>query len=84
MDFYSSEFLTETSTTFSPMDEIAGFKVRPGMFDVNGAMSLSFGVNFTVQTHYGTSVELLLFHYGEDEPYAVLPFPESYQPISQE
>lgn len=79
MDFYSSELLTEVSTTIPPLDEIAGFKVRPGMFNVNGAMALSFGVNFTIQTHSGTSVELLLFHNGEDEPYAVLPFPESYR-----
>ena len=79
MDFYSSELLTEASTTIPPLDEIAGFKVRPGMFNVNGAMALSFGVNFTIQTHSGTSVELLLFRNGEDEPYAVLPFPESYR-----
>ena len=79
MDFYSSGLLPENTATFPPTDEIAGFKVRPGMFDVNGAMDLSFGVNFTVQTHNGTSVELLLFHSGQDTPYAILPFPESYR-----
>ncbi|MDO5550131.1 MAG: alpha-amylase family glycosyl hydrolase [Lachnospiraceae bacterium] len=61
------------------MGEIAGFPVRPGMFDVNGAMALQCGVNFTIHTCYGTRCELLLFHVGEDEPYAVLPFPESYR-----
>ena len=61
------------------MGEIEGFPVRPGMFDVNGATALPGGVNFTVHTHDGTSVELLLFHKKEDEPFAVLPFPETYR-----
>lgn len=33
----------------------------------------------SIHTHGGTSCELLLFHRGEEEPYAVLPFPESYK-----
>jgi len=61
------------------MDEIAGYLVRPGLFDVNGAMALQYGVNFTVHTHEGTGCELLLFKRGEDEPYAVLPFPDTYK-----
>lgn len=62
-----------------PMREIAGFMVRPGLFDMNGAMALTNGVNFTVHTHRGTSCELLLFHKGQEEPFAVLPFPEEYR-----
>ncbi|MFR5601662.1 MAG: glycogen debranching protein [Lachnospiraceae bacterium] len=62
-----------------PMGEIAGFPVRPGMFDVNGAMILPFGVNFTIHTSYGTACELLLFHRGQEEPFAVLPFPKEYR-----
>ena len=62
-----------------PMREIAGFLVRPGIFDLNGAMALTNGVNFTVHTHRGTSCELLLFHTGQEEPFAVLPFPEEYR-----
>ncbi|MEE0807185.1 MAG: hypothetical protein U0M22_06985, partial [Acutalibacteraceae bacterium] len=61
------------------MGEIAGFAVRPGLFDINGAMAMPVGVNFTVHTHDGRSCELLLFHHGESEPYAVLPFPEEYK-----
>jgi len=61
------------------MGEIAGFPVRPGMFEVSGAMALPNGVNFTVHTHQGTYCELLLFHRGEEEPYAVLPFPDEYK-----
>ena len=34
---------------------------------------------FTVHTSGGTSCELLLFHRGEEEPYAVLPFPDEYR-----
>ena len=76
---YSQEALAGHRPVFSPIDEIAGYKVRPGFFDINGAMVLQAGVNFTVHTHGGTSVELLLFHRGDDEPYAVLPFPEDYR-----
>lgn len=62
-----------------PMGIIEGFPVRPGMFDLHGATALSIGVNFTVHTHAGTSCTLLLFHRGEEEPYARLPFPEAYK-----
>lgn len=62
-----------------PMGEIAGYLVRPGMFDINGTTVLPNGVNFTVHTHGGTSCELLLYHEGEAEPYAILPFPEAYK-----
>lgn len=30
----------------TPMGRIAGFPVRPGLFDVNGAMALPNGVSF--------------------------------------
>lgn len=62
-----------------PMDEIAGFRVRPGMYELNGAMAIPGGVNFTVHSCGATSCELLLFHRMEEEPYAVLPFPEHYR-----
>ena len=68
-----------TPISFRPMDEIAGYPVRPGMFDLNGALAIPCGVNFTIHTHGGTACELLLFHRGEEAPYATLPFPESYQ-----
>ena len=62
-----------------PIDEINGFKVRPGLYEQNGATAIPSGVNFTVPTNSGTSVELLLFRNREDEPYAVIPFPENYR-----
>ena len=66
-------------TSIEPMGEICGYPVRPGMFDVNGTIVLPVGVNFTIHTHGGTSCELLLFHRQEQQPYAVLPFPEAYK-----
>ncbi len=62
-----------------PIDEINGFRVRPGMYEQNGATAIPCGVNFTVPTNGGTSVELVLFRSREDEPYAVIPFPENYR-----
>ena len=62
-----------------PIDEINGFKVRPGLYEQNGATAIPSGVNFTVPTNSGTSVELLLFKNREDEPYAIIPFPENYR-----
>lgn len=71
--------MATSQETIKPIDEIAGFPVRPGLFDTNGAMPLQNGVNFTVHTNRGTSCELLLFRKGEEEPFAVLPFPEEYK-----
>ena len=61
-----------------PLDNIAGFDVRPGFYDTNGATAIPGGVNFTVHSHGASRVELLLFHREQDEPFAVLPFPEHY------
>ena len=33
-----------------PMDRIAGFDVRPGFYDINGATAIPGGVNFTVHS----------------------------------
>lgn len=76
---YTQKYLLDHPVPFTPMGKVAGFSVRPGLFDVNGAMALPNGVNFTVHTHNGTSCELLLFHRDEEEPFAILPFPESYK-----
>ncbi|MBQ2426675.1 MAG: glycogen debranching enzyme [Lachnospiraceae bacterium] len=79
MDSYRPDLFSYIPTPPTSTHEIAGFKVRPGLFDINGAMALPNGINFTVHTHHGTSVELLLFHRGQAKPFAVLPFPESYR-----
>ena len=62
-----------------PLDIVGGFEVRPGFYDVNGATAIPGGVNFTVHSHGATSIELLLFHREQDEPFAVLPFPQHYR-----
>lgn len=76
---YGRKYTPDFPISIRPMGEISGYPVRPGMFDVNGAMALPVGINFTIHTHFGTSCELLLFRKGEEEPYAVLPFPQEYK-----
>ena len=76
---YYQKFTSNGPVSVQPMGKIAGYPVRPGMFDKPGAFALPVGVNFTIHTHCGTSCELLLFHRGEEKPYAVLPFPEEYK-----
>ena len=64
----------------NPLDVIAGFDVRPGLFNVPGATAVpAGGVNFTIQSVGATACELLLFHPAQPEPYAVLKFPENYK-----
>ncbi len=62
---------------YPPTDEVAGFPVRPGKFLENGACRVDEGVNFTIHSNGAKSCSLCLFHVGEHEPYAVLPFPDS-------
>ena len=62
-----------------PLNNIAGFDVRPGFYEINGATAIPGGVNFTVHSKGAVSVELLLFHRTENEPFAVLPFPPHYR-----
>ena len=42
--------LSENTLTSRPTDIIAGFPVRPGFFELNGATPLSNGGNFTAHT----------------------------------
>lgn len=79
MKSYHQKFVSNHPYESSPMAEIAGFPVRPGIYDLNGATPLQNGVNFTIHTCGGTSCELLLFHRAQEEPFAVLPFPEAYK-----
>ena len=62
-----------------PLNNIAGFDVRPGFYEINGATAIPGGANFTVHSKGAVSVELLLFHRTENEPFAVLPFPPHYR-----
>lgn len=79
MNLHSQKLTLDYPVSIVPMGKIAGYQVRPGLFDTNGAIASEVGVNFTVHTQNGCSCELLLFHKGEEEPYAVLPFPDEYK-----
>lgn len=67
------------SEQLKPIDTVNGFQIRPGFFREFGAVAIPGGVNFTIHTHGATSCELLLFHRKAEEPYVVIPFPESYR-----
>lgn len=71
--------VAEEELLLKPLDTSAGFPVRPGFYDRNGATALNGAVNFTVHSHGATSCELLLYHREEQEPYARIPFPEKYR-----
>lgn len=62
-----------------PLDEISGFQVRPGIYEINGATAIPCGVNFTIYSYGAVSCELLLFKRTECRPYAVLKFPSHYR-----
>ena len=61
------------------LDNVGGFDIRPGFYEINGATAIPGGVNFTVHSHSATAIELLLFHREAEEPYAVIPFPSHYR-----
>lgn len=71
--------LSDYRKHISACDVINGYEVRPGLYEIYGATAIPGGVNFTVQSVHGTSCELLLFHRMEEEPFAVIPFPENYK-----
>ena len=65
--------------SLEPLDQVNGFKVRPGLFRMAGAYKTGYGVSFTIHSHGATSCTLLLYRPMESEPYAVLPFPKDYR-----
>lgn len=62
-----------------PTDECNGFKIRPGMPLFNGSQILPGCVNFSIYSAGAKSCELVLYHSHEKEPFAVIPFPDSYR-----
>ncbi len=67
------------SINMVPMDNIAGYDVRPGLYEINGATVIPGGINFTINSHQATHCELLLFKRKQTEPFAVIPFPDNYK-----
>jgi len=64
---------------FAPLEEINGFKVRPGEYLHNGATMVEGGISFTIHSNGATACTLCLFREGEEVPYAEIPYPESYR-----
>ena len=62
-----------------PLDEIAGFQVRPGHYNRDGATRAGNGISFTIHSMGATGCTLLLFHPKEKEPFARIPYPETYR-----
>lgn len=62
-----------------PTDEVEGFQVCPGLYGNYGATVFQTAVNFTVHSKGAEFCELLLFHRTQEEPYAVLRFPEHFK-----
>ena len=57
----------------TPLSEVNGFPVRPGLYEYFGAWAIPGGVSFTVHSKGATACEILLYHREEKDPYAVLP-----------
>ena len=62
-----------------PTDIYEGFHIRPGLFFYRGSLIVPGGVNFTIYSAGAKSCALVLFHAQEREPFAVIPYPESYR-----
>ena len=62
-----------------PQEIWYGYPVRPGYFDTFGVSVIEGGLSFTINSSAATNVEILLFHYDADEPFAIIPYPDSYK-----
>lgn len=70
----------EVEYELKALDTVNGYQVRPGFYDQNGATALSNScVNFTVKSQGAKECVLVLFHRGEKEPFAEIPFPTNYR-----
>lgn len=62
-----------------PTREYKGMKLREGKSLPFGATIVPGGVNFSVFSKFAISCELLLYHSGEHNPYAIIPFPDEFR-----
>ena len=60
-------------------NNISGFRVRPGLFLLNGANIVPGGVSFTIHSINATYCELCLFRRAQQEPFAILTFPDNFR-----
>lgn len=68
-----------SNSMLEPLDNVNGFDVRPGNYNLPGATVVPYGVNFTIMSFGATSCVLLLFRRDREEPYAEIPFPDHYR-----
>ncbi|WP_130836951.1 glycogen debranching protein [Lachnoclostridium sp. Marseille-P6806] len=64
---------------FAPTEKIGDYWVRPGLYDISGAMPIPGGANFTMHSNGAAAAELCLFHRKAAEPFAVIPFPVHFR-----
>ncbi|MBR3158665.1 MAG: glycogen debranching protein GlgX [Atopobiaceae bacterium] len=63
-----------------PTHELGGILYRSGHVSPFGATILyENAINFSVFSKHATSCELVLYHRGEEEPFAVIPFSEEFR-----
>ena len=69
------------ASEYKKADIINGFKCQPGIYTVNGASASKEinAVNFTVHSSNAKSCSVVLFKRGQNEPYAIIPIPDSYR-----
>jgi glycogen operon protein len=60
---------------FHHTHEYGGFRMRYGHVLPYGASHVPGGVNFSIFSSHATNCSLVLFHKGEPEPFAEIPFP---------
>lgn len=56
-----------------------GFRIGPGLPQLNGAFSLPGCVNFSVYSSSIDRCELVLYKTGEEKPFSIIPFPAEYR-----
>ena len=64
-----------------PTHAIGDLKYCSGRVFPFGATILDDGVNFSVYSKDATGCTLVLYHHGQPEPLAEIPFPESFCPL---
>ena len=76
---FGDEKVDMISTSLVALDEVDGFRIRPGFFRMSGAYQTTNGVSFTINSHGATGCTLLLFKPQCHEPYARIPYPKNYR-----
>lgn len=63
----------------NPTHELNGIRYRCGHVQPFGATIVGNGINFSVFSKDADSCTLVLYHYGQKEPFIEIPFPEQFR-----